>query len=103
VIKDTGADVIVAPSPPGYVVVRPRPAPPKAITAPNSTSMHEAVDLAVRQVSLGPPIMAQPKITFHSMEKSDALRHLQSMVDRGKAVADAGGKPPFGGIVTCSV
>jgi hypothetical protein len=96
-IRDTGADVIIAPAPPGYIVVRPRPAPPKTMTAPNPTSMHEAVDSVVRQVSLGPPLMAQPKIAFHSMERSDALRHLQSMVKRGEAVADAGGKPPFGG------
>jgi hypothetical protein len=96
-IRDTGADVIIAPAPPGYMVVRPRPAPPKTITAPNPTSMHEAVDLVVRQVSLGPPLMTQPKIAFHSMERSDALRHVQSMVKRGEAVADAGGKPPFGG------
>jgi hypothetical protein len=96
-IRDTGADVIIAPAPPGYIVVRPRPIPPKTVTAPNPTSMHEAVDLVVRQVSLGPPLMAQPKIAFHSMERSDALRHVQSMVKRGDAVTDAGGKPPFGG------
>jgi hypothetical protein len=96
-IRDTGADVIIAPAPPGYMVVRPRPAPPKTITAPNPTSMHEAVDSVVRQVSLGPPLMTQPKIAFYSTGRSDALRHVQSIVKRGEAVADAGGKPPFGG------
>jgi len=97
VIRNTGADVIVAPSPPGYVIVRPRPAPPKMLTAPNSTSMREAVDLTVRQVSLGPPILLNPKVAFHSMQRSDVSVHLDALVRRGKAVADAGGKPPFGG------
>jgi hypothetical protein len=92
-INTTGADVIVTPAPPGYIVIRPRPAPPKTLTAPNPTSMQEAVDLVVQQVSLGPPLIVNPKIAFHSMGRSDALRHLQSMLKR----TQAGGKPPFGG------
>jgi hypothetical protein len=97
VIRDTGADVIVAPSPPGYLVVQARPAPPKMFTAPNPTSMREVVDLAVRQASLGPPTVANPKVTFQAMQRGDVSRLLDAMARRGEAVAGAGGKPPFGG------
>jgi hypothetical protein len=60
IIGDTGADVVVAASPPsGYVVVRAVPTPPTALAAPNVTSMYEAVETTVRQVSLGPPPIAE--------------------------------------------
>ena len=97
VLHNTGADIVIAPQGRGFLVVRPRPAPPSAISAPNATSMHEAVNLAVRQVSLGPPTMLNPKVAFHGMGRSDAVRHVQSLAQRGRAIADGGGKPPFGG------
>lgn len=97
IIRQTGTDVMVAPVPRGFLIIRPRPAPPKAVTAPNPTSMHEAVNLAVKQISLGPPLMLHPKIAFHGIERTDAIRHVHTMIQKGEAVAGAGGKPPFGG------
>ncbi|MCA1472773.1 hypothetical protein I6F09_33520 [Bradyrhizobium sp. IC3195] len=98
IIQGTGADVLVAPSPPaGYLVIRPRPAPPKTIATPNATSMYEAVENTIRDVSLGPPALAKPKIVFSSTDKADVVRHVDSLYQRGAAVAGAGGKPPFGG------
>jgi hypothetical protein len=93
----TGADIVVAPAERGFIVVRPRPAPPSTVSAPNPTSMHEAVNLAVRQVSLGPPTVSSPKVVFQNVGRSDAVRHVESLIQRGEAVAGAGGKPPFGG------
>jgi hypothetical protein len=96
-IAATGADVIVAPSPSGFIVVRPRPAPPKTLTAPNPTSMHEALNAVVRQVSLGPPPVLNPKVAFHELQRPDVLRHSEALGQRAQATAGAGGKPPFGG------
>lgn len=98
IIQSTGPDVLVAPSPPsGYVLIRPHPAPPKTIATPNVTSMYEALETTIRDVSLGPPTVAKPKVIFSSTGKADVVRHIESLYRRGESVAGAGGKPPFGG------
>lgn len=93
----SGAHILVAPSPPGFTVIRSLPLPPSVVKVPNTTSLHEAVDVAALRASKGPPAVTNLKVGFVDVSRSDVARHIEAMADRGKRMAGAGGKPPFGG------
>ena len=70
---------------------------PRTHIAPNEVSFMSLLDRNVKLASRGPPMVANPKITLQGTARSDVSLMMKTLETRAKAVAGAGGKPPFNG------